>query len=80
MRSAFGVTSRHFLMYSVVAAASAFGLGGAVGGAVVLAYSLSSGSFRYWPFFTGLFMAYTIGGALLGAVVGLKAKSPPGWQ
>lgn len=80
LRSAFRVTSRHFLKYSVVAAAIAFGLGGAVGGAVALAYSLSSGSFRYWPFFTALFIAYTIGGALLGTAVGLKAKSPPGWK
>ena len=63
-------------MYSVVAAASPFGLGGGV----VLAYSLSSGSFRHWPFFTALFMAYTIGGPLLGATVGLKGKSPPSWK
>ncbi|MFQ5539207.1 MAG: hypothetical protein ACE5FB_02315 [Candidatus Binatia bacterium] len=80
LRSAFRATSRHFLLYSVLAGAIAFGLGGAAGGAVAFAYSLSSGSFHYWPFFTALFMAYIIGGTLFGAAVGFKAKSSPSWE
>lgn len=79
LRSAFRITTRRFLLYSVLAGAIAFGVGGAVGGAVALAYSLPSHSFKYWPFFTALFMAYIIGGTLLGAAVAFKAKRPPGW-
>ncbi len=77
LRSVFSVTSRHFLMYSVLAGAIAFGVGGAAGGAVAFAFSLPSDAFQYWPFFTALFMAYTIGGMLLGAAVGFKTESPP---
>lgn len=76
LRSAFRVTSSRFLVYSVLAGAIAFGAGGAVGGAVAFAYSLPSHSFHYWPFFSALLIAYTIGGTLLGAAVGFKAKSP----
>lgn len=74
LRSALGVTGRHALAFTVLAGALAFGIGGAVGGTVVLAYSLPSDSFHYWPFFTALFIAYTIGGTLLGTAVGFKAK------
>ena len=79
LRSAFGSMSRHFLLYSVLAGTIAFGLAGAAGGAVVFAYSLPSHSFHYWPFFTALFMAYIIGGTLLGAAVGFKAKRAASW-
>jgi hypothetical protein len=80
LRSAFGVTGRRFLIYSMLAGAIAFGIGGAVGGAVVLTFSVASHSFRYWPFFSALFIAYTIGGTLLGAAVGFKARTLPTWQ
>ncbi|MFQ5989279.1 MAG: hypothetical protein ACE5K9_05125 [Candidatus Methylomirabilales bacterium] len=79
LRSVFSTTSRHFLLYSVLAGAIAFGGGGAAGGAVAFSYSVPSDSFQYWPFFTALFIAYTIGGMLLGAAVGFKATSPPSW-
>lgn len=77
LRSAFGPLSRHFLLYSVLAGAIAFGVAGAAGGAVAFAYSLPSHSFHYWPFFTALFMAYIMGGTLLGAAIGFKVKRAP---
>ena len=56
------------------------GLGGGVGAMMRYGFGLSVGRFHSGPFPLGTFGVNIIGSLLMGLLVGILAKTTPGWQ